>query len=103
MKSKILFIYFKISSIIMLTISIVYGYSAYTNWQPMNKFNLLVAETPFSFVIYGLFMISMFNIFICGITGLIFLTKRHEVKWGIFFIASAISYAIFLRTFGDGL
>lgn len=103
MKSKLLFGYYKASSVIMLMLSIIYGFSAYTNWLPMNKFNLFVAETPFSFVIYGLFMISMFNIFICGISGLVFIIKKYRVKWGIFFIASAICYAIFLRMFGDGL
>lgn len=52
-------------------------------------------------VINFMFFVSLYNIPICGISGIVLLAKRKRVKLGILCLSSAIIFCLYLRQLGD--
>ena len=97
-----LFNYLFLASVILLLQVLLYEIYVITDFNMVSsgdsKLELLIGET-----LTFIFFVSLYNIPICGISGIVLLVKKKRIKLGILCLSAAIIYCMYLWQMGDSL
>jgi hypothetical protein len=102
--SLIYYYYLFLACIIMLIqvflfeTSLISDFSVYSVISPHSITGVFVEKISGS-----LFFVSLYYIFICGLSGIVFLVKKHKIWLGIMCVTSAAFFCFYIRQAGDGL
>jgi len=84
--------------VFLFEISLISDISVYTVISAHSDIGVFVEK-----ISGGLFFMSLYNILICGLSGIIFLVKKHKMWLGIMCVVSAAVFCLYIRQAGDGL
>lgn len=101
--SKLYFTYLLFGAWVMLAMAI-YGflYSANPHFL-YDRYPEIFSVSFLGYIIYYAFMISIVNIPIFGISGVILLIKRQRIALAILLLTALLAYVIYLKIHGDEL
>ena len=103
-KFKEFFFIYLISGACIMTIASLYGLFSLLLYDQWYRINSIVYSNYFSaHLVYYAFMISIINIPIFLISGIVLLVKRQKIGIAIFILGAAILCIIFGRMIGDSL
>ena len=87
----------------MLFQSISFEISLLSGFDLMHKLIPSAPSEIFKRTITFLFIISLYNIPICGMVGVMMLIRKQRLGLALLFLISAVSYVLYIIQVGDGL
>jgi len=82
----------------LFEISLVSDFSVYRVISPHSGIGLFVEK-----ISGALFFISLYNMLICGLSGIVFIVKKHKLWLGTMCLGTVAIFCLYIRQAGDGL
>lgn len=99
---KVLTTYLAIASFILIVQSIFYGVQMVFDLNFNSWINNHLEHSNMVFHLMGyLFLFGVVNVFICGLSGLVLLIKKHRINLALTCIIAATIFYLCLREVGD--